>query len=77
MNMPKLTHKGWFLLCPVYLADINTDGPYVEERRFIPVWWFSFSACLVDVFLSIAVQMGYEPLYPILITGELNPGGDA
>lgn len=68
------THKGWFLLCPVLLADVETDCPYIETRRFIPEWWFSANAAVVNVFLDIAAAMGYEPMYPILITGEVKHG---
>lgn len=68
---PEITHKGWFLLCPVLLADVETGCPYMETRRFIPEWWFTFNAGMVDLVLFMADTMGIEPLYPILITGEV------
>lgn len=68
----QLTHKGWFLFCPVNLADVETDCPYMETRRFIPEWWFWLNSALVGVFLEMAYCMGFEPLYPILITDEIN-----
>lgn len=27
------THKGWFGLCPVYIGDINTEGPCLDPRH--------------------------------------------
>lgn len=72
--MPMITHKGWFLLCPVLLADIDTDCPYMETRRFIPEWWFKVNASIVDCLLFVAEMMNYEPMYPILITGEVKRG---
>lgn len=70
----KPTHKGWFLLCPVLMADVDSDCPYVETRRFVPDWWFSVNAAIVDVFLFAAEIMGIEPMFPFLITGEIKDG---
>jgi hypothetical protein len=66
-----ITHIGWFLLCPVLLADIDSDCPYMETRRFIPGWWFTVNAEVVDFFLFLLDMMGCEVAYPILITGEV------
>lgn len=67
-----ITHKGWFFLCPVLLADVETDAPYMETRRFIPDWWLTVNLEVVDFFLFIADMMGCEPMYPILITGKID-----
>lgn len=72
--MPVLTHKGCFLLCPVNLADMESNSPYMETRRFIPEWWFWINFGVVNIFLFVAELMGYEPLYPIMITGEIDNG---
>ena len=71
---PPITHVGWFLLCPVLLANVETDCPYLETRRFIPDWWFTANREVVDAFLFITDMMGFDCAYPILITGELSEG---
>ncbi len=77
MFKPKITHKGWFLLCPVLIADVDSDSPYLETRRLVPEWWFSFNAELVDLFMFVAFLLGYEPQYPILISGEVSNGSSS
>lgn len=44
-NTWTVTHTGWFLLCPLWLADIDTDAP-VPIPRHVPDWWFDFNLWL-------------------------------
>jgi hypothetical protein len=69
------THKGWFGVCPIYLADTYTDGPTLIERRplFRPLMLLSelgFSLAMTTLDL-----MGDESerLFLLRITGELDP----
>lgn len=42
------THKGWFLLCPVYLSDVDSDCPTMGPRHLWFNWWFEFNIWLND-----------------------------
>lgn len=34
-----VTHKGWFLLCPVYLADVDSDAIVpIPRSRWLNGW---------------------------------------
>ena len=66
------THSGWLGICPIYLADIESDEPHVEPRHWVfwPLFWLS-----VYLFDFMNVVMGlmdedHEPGYPMKITGE-------
>lgn len=75
--MPKvtLTHRGWFLLCPVYLADLEAVEPFLEPRRFIPDWWMAANefAFGVLVVFARAINPESDPPFPILVTGDITP----
>lgn len=70
------THKGWLLACPIYLADVETDSPQIEPR-WAPAWWLTANIGLLNVLCEIAGFMGFDPLYPMLITGEVKRGPSA
>lgn len=59
------THKGWFRLCPIYIADAETDSPRIEPR--IP-----FTGWLIEASASIFELLNAEA-FPIMFTGELRP----
>lgn len=69
------THEGWFGICPVYVADIESDAPHltprVENWFYESLFWVSHGAFMafftVTDFLFPAWQVGY----PIFLTGEL------
>ena len=53
------THKGWFGLCPVYLAGIDSDGPNVDPRHWSLGWLMDLSeAVLSRAVLENAVLTG-------------------
>ncbi len=64
MKVP-FTHKGWFGLCPVYIAELDSDGPRIENRFPATAWLIHLSAWIFDT-------MNAEG-FPITITGELRP----
>lgn len=64
MKVP-FTHKGWFGLCPVYIADAETDSPLLEPRFPMTDWLIHLSAAIFDLLAAEA--------FPIMFTGKLNP----
>lgn len=66
------THKGWIGLCPVWLADIDTDCPYVWPRYGLGIL-LTISELIFGAmnWLRSLVNSEFEPTWPILITGEL------
>ncbi len=59
------THKGWFGLCPVYMADVESDSIRLEPRIPFTGWLINFSAWVFDTLHAEA--------FPIMFTGELSP----
>ena len=41
------THTGWLLLCPLWLAELDSYAP-VPIQRHVPEWWFDFNFWLND-----------------------------
>lgn len=68
-----LTHKGWFGLCPVYYAGLDTDAPFVDPRHWLmqPLMWFS--EAMYDLFFVVISALTDYPDqgWPLVITGEL------
>ena len=67
------THKGWFLLCPIYIGDIDSEAPCLEERLaiFYPLLVLSELLFGLAVELMLLLDPLYEPRFPIVITGRL------
>lgn len=59
--MPAPTHTGWFVVCPVYLAHIDDDGPVIWERS--PWFWPLFELSLLMHSAAIAVLTVIDPDY--------------
>lgn len=58
-----VTHKAWFLICPVNVADFESEAP-VPIPRGVPDWWFDFNAWLYDyvnltIWLFAPERVGY------------------
>lgn len=64
MQIP-FTHKGWFGLCPVYMADVETDSVRLEPRIPFTGWLINVSAAIFDLLQAEA--------FPVQFTGELKP----
>lgn len=73
------THKGWLGLCPVYIGDLDSAGPVVEPRWRVLAWLMPVSEALffVAFALAAAADPGYEPSWPIRVTGRLPQRGAA
>lgn len=70
------THKGWFLLCPVYLANLESAGPDVLPRIDFLTWLLYLSEVLYGLLVEAIcfVRPDYEPMFPLMVTGQLkNP----
>lgn len=59
------THKGWFGLCPVYIAEADSEGPTLEPRIPGTGWLINLSTWIYNTLNSEA--------FPITFTGELDP----
>lgn len=69
----KLTHKGWFGICPVYFADLETDAPLVVERHwiFVPLMLLSEAIFYLAFTAWGMIDPDFEPQWPLKITGKL------
>lgn len=69
------THKGWFGVCPVYLADIDNygGGPTVDARHGTLEWLMDLSEAVFGSYFHIRTTFDaeYQPMWPIVVTGEL------
>lgn len=63
------THKGWFGLCPVYIAEPGSIDPYIEARRPYLGWLLDLS----EIACAMASGVPREDLYSckVRVTGEL------
>jgi hypothetical protein len=66
------THKGWFGLCPVWIADLETEEPYLWERSILFVPLMLLSIFMFDL-CSVILDAFGQPIegFPIHVTGEL------
>lgn len=72
----QFTHKGWFGLCPIYLANVDSDAPYIEPRFMLTSWLISLSTFIYGscIWFVSVINPAFEPAWPMLITDELaNP----
>lgn len=76
--MNKYTHVGWLGICPVYVQFGNSQIPLVEARHFIfePLLAISEAWYTVKFTIMGILYEEYEPMWPIVITGELTNGRD-
>ena len=64
------THKGWFGLCPVYIGDINSEGPMLSARWDCIEWLMDLSEAIYSVVMPVHHWItGEEPMVAIRITG--------
>lgn len=71
----KLTHKGWFGLCPVYIGGLDTDAPLLVERSrlLLPLMMLSEAIFGALIWMRSASDPDWEPQWPIRVTGEIEP----
>lgn len=67
-----LTHKGWFGLCPVYIGDIDAEGPFLEPRHWTLAWLLPVSAYIYQGLMHLMELAGQDGGgFPIRVTGVL------
>lgn len=72
--MRVLTHKGWFLFCPVFMTEPKEDiEPRVIPRRALFQPLFDLSVILQVGYINTVefFKPGYDPDWFIWITGEI------
>lgn len=73
MNEPVFTHKGWFVWCPIKIANPESPEPCLAARWCWLEFWFDINAGFQQalmMFISL-VNPDYEPQFMFKITGEL------
>lgn len=70
----EFTHYGWFGLCPVIFAGIESGEPFIEPRFEFLRFLFVFSEFLIESYLNLRCAMNpeFEPMLPIVVSGELD-----
>lgn len=73
MEEVEFTHKGWFGICLIYIAELESDEPVIVERHWLFGPLFYASELLYDVcfFLHGMMDPEFEPYFPLRVTGEL------
>lgn len=69
----EFTHRGWQLLCPVYIAGVDSPGMVLQERNGIPEWWLQLN-CAAEgalIWCMSAIDPFWEPQFMVLVTGRI------
>lgn len=62
------THSGTLFGIPAWIGDIDSNYPLVVPKNIL----YSFLFILGEAVFSFGVALGFlEPLYPIVIKGEI------
>jgi hypothetical protein len=72
MNEPTWTHKGWFMLCPIKIAEPESFAPCFAARWAILEPWFTANELLqhiVNYSLS-CLDPKFEPMFMYCVTGK-------
>jgi hypothetical protein len=69
------THKGWFGLCPVYFAGLDSECPAVHPRHALcgPLMVLSEAIFGVVFWCCRVMRPGFEAGWPLKVTGKLVP----
>lgn len=75
MSTVTYTHRGFFGLCPVYFAELETEAPVVEPRHwvFLPLLFVSEALINTALLITSLVRPDLELGFPLLTTGEITP----
>jgi len=73
MQSVRFTHKGWFMCCPVKVADPFGEAPVLAARWWWLDPWFIVNEALQGLLINVVslVDPDYEPMWMIRLTGEL------
>lgn len=68
-----LTHKGWFGLCPVYFAGLDTEAPLIDPRHWslAPLMWLTELLYGAYFLLATMARPDFTPEWPLMVTGPL------
>lgn len=72
-QVPKFTHKGWFMLCPIKVAQPESHAPCVAARWLVLEPWFTVNEAAQSLMIWVLTMIDpdYEPMWMFKITGEL------
>lgn len=74
--MQDFTHYALFCgVVPVYYKDMPPDGCCMAVRNWWPEWLMDAAEAFIGAVINIksAMDPDYVPIYPIKLTGEINP----
>lgn len=69
----KVTHRGWFGLCPVYFGELEGPAPLILERHWLltPLMVVSEAFFTLSFFVLSILGRPAEG-WPLRVTGELD-----
>lgn len=69
----QFTHKGWFGLCPVYFAGLDTEAPVVDPRHWLATPLMLASELVFSLVFAAAnlVNPDFEAAWPLKVTGTV------
>lgn len=67
------THKGWFGICPVYIAELEHEMPIIAPRWGYLEWLLDISTGLFSFYFKLRtlIDMYYDPQWEISKITEL------
>lgn len=75
------THYGSLCGVPIYIADLESEGPSIAGTNaiydWLVLWWPGFVVFWIDLLAHCAIVMGcldedaYQPMWAICVKGEL------
>ena len=70
----EFTHKGWFGICPVYFADLDSDAPLIVERNAIYIPLFILSEFMFSIihFVQSLINPDADLYWPLKVTGYVS-----
>jgi hypothetical protein len=73
MTNQMFTHKGWFMWCPIKVANPDSDAPVLAARWLILEPWFTVNEAWQNlmIFVLSTINPEFEPMFMFKITGEL------
>lgn len=68
----EFTHYGWFGICPVIYADLETEQPRVEPRWDILAFLFIASEFMQHKYMEVRSRLDSdcEPNFVLSVSGE-------
>jgi hypothetical protein len=72
--MDRYTHKGWFGICPVYIANPYHECPTLTPRAWwaAPLMWVSIKLQETGIAICSYMDPEWEPVWKIRLTGTFD-----